>query len=268
MLSIQFPNINPYIIRFGEIGITWYSLSYVIGIIIGWRLCIYIATKYKLPITTRQIDDLLSWVIIAVIVGGRLGEVLFYDPIYYINNPAEILKTYRGGMSFHGGLIGVIIALLLFCKKHKVQFLLVADLLAVCTPLCIMLGRIANFINGELYGKVTTIPFGVIFPNAGNMPRHPSQLYESLTEGLLPYSILLYLALRTNALSKKGLLAGIFLVAYAIARFSCEFFRVPDFEAFGLSSGQLYSLPMLVFGLFFIVESYGIKTTNHKRNKR
>ncbi len=266
MLSIPFPHIDPYIVRFGELGVTWYSLSYMFGIVVGWQFCIYIANKFKLPITTKQIDDLLTWVIIGVIVGGRLGEVIFYDPVYYIDNPAEIFKTYKGGMSFHGGLVGVLIAIYSFCKKNKLEFFLIADMLAICTPLCIMLGRVANFINGELYGEITTMKWGVIFPGAGTSPRHPSQLYESLTEGMFLYVLLLYLALRTNSLSRRGLLAGIFLIVYAIARFLCEFFRVPDFEAFGLSSGQLYSLPMLVFGLYFIKRAYGIKTTNHKNN--
>ena len=254
---IKFPEIDPYIVRFGDLGITWYSLSYVFGIILGWQYANYIIDKTKSSVSKKQMDDYISWMIIAIIVGGRFGHVILYDPIYYMQNPVEILQTYKGGMAFHGGLAGVGIASYFFCRKYKIKFFSLTDLLAQGTPIGLFLGRIANFINAELYGEVTTMPWGIIFPGAGPLPRHPSQLYEAFMEGVILFIILAYFSLVLKKYKNPGFLTGIFLIGYSLSRIICEFFRVPDFEVSYLSSGQIYSFPMIILGLYFIKNSYG-----------
>jgi phosphatidylglycerol---prolipoprotein diacylglyceryl transferase len=252
MQYFSFPDIDPYIIKFGVLGITWYSLSYVIGIIIGWKYCNYLIVKTKSNITLDQLDRYISIMIIAIIVGGRLGHVIFYEPFRYLANPIEIVQTYMGGMSFHGGLIGVGIASYFFCKKNNIAFFNLTDLLAQGTPFGLFFGRIANFINGELYGHPTESKFGIIFPGAGDMPRHPSQLYEAFLEGVLIFSILAYLSLIKSYHKKPGALTGVFLLFYGIFRSFVEFFRVPDYQIFIFTSGQLLSLPMIILGIIFI----------------
>lgn len=259
MLTIIFPNVNPYIIRFGELGVTWYSLSYVAGILFAWKYASYIAKITNSKITASHIEDLVTYSILGIIIGGRLGYVLLYDPMHFMNHPIEILQTYKGGMSFHGGLLGIIISTLYFCKKNQITFFSLTDILALVCPVGLMLGRCANFINGELYGDYTDLPWGIVFPNAGDIPRHPSQLYEALLEGLLTFLIINYLGLRKFYINYSGAISGCFLICYSIARIFCEIFRIPDFEVLGMSAGQLYSIPMLVYGIYLVLKRYGNK---------
>jgi phosphatidylglycerol:prolipoprotein diacylglycerol transferase len=207
----------------------------------------------------KALDDWIMWAVLGIIIGGRLGYVLFYNFGYYISNPYQILAIWTGGMSFHGGLLGAIVSMFWFCKKYKIDFLKLTDILAVAAPIGLFFGRIANFINMELYGRVTTSKFGVIFPNAGSLPRHPSQLYEAFLEGLLSFVILVLLVKFTKVQDKKGLLSGLFLILYASSRIIVERFREPD-EHIGfifsyVTMGQILSLPLIVVGLVVIFRS-------------
>lgn len=256
---LKFPNIDPVIISVGPLGVTWYSLSYVVGIMLGWYYVLDIAKKKQANILKKNIDDFVSWVIIGIIVGGRLGYVLFYDPAKYFSNPIEILKTYEGGMSFHGGISGFIISSFIFCRYYKIYYWTLADICAAAAPIGLFFGRIANFINAELYGRVTDVAWGVIFPYSDMQPRHPSQLYESFLEGLVLFFILKYLVFKQNALKKPGFLSGIFLIFYALFRIIIEFFREPD-EKIGyifhyFTMGQLLCIPMIIIGLILIYNS-------------
>lgn len=285
--AIQFPDISPDLFSislFGmEFALRWYALSYIVGIILGWRLVV-MATKraHIWPGNTpamrpEQVEDLATWVILGVILGGRLGFVLFYQPGYYLANPGEILMVWQGGMSFHGGLLGVVAACLVWSWRQGVAWLSVADVLCMATPVGLLLGRIANFINGELWGRPTDLPWGVIFPGAaaqdcagqvaGFCARHPSQLYEALLEGLILGAVLIYLAFRRGALTRPGLITGLFFAGYGLARFMVEFVRQPDaqfvspgnplglawhVDGWGLTMGQILSLPMIFFGLVMV----------------
>lgn len=252
---LPFPEIDPVIIPLGPLAISWYSLSYVVGILLGWRYATHIVRNKELGISAKNIEDYISWAIIGVIIGGRLGYVLLYDPGKYFSAPIEILKTYEGGMSFHGGIFGYIMAAYLFSKKYKISFLSLTDLSAIVCPIALMLGRIANFINAELYGRVTDVPWGVVFPGELE-PRHPSQLYEAFCEGLLLLIILRFCASKTSALAKRGLLSALFLIFYSAFRIIIEFFREPDiqigFIAGGFTMGQLLCLPMLAVAVILI----------------
>ena len=288
---IPFPNISPEIFSislFGvEFALRWYALAYIAGLLIGWWIAVRAIKRATLwandtsPMTPKQVEDLLTWVILGVILGGRLGIVLFYEPSYYFANPGEILKIWNGGMAFHGGLLGVVIATFLYCRSLKLDMLKTADMMALATPPGLFLGRIANFINGELWGRPTDVPWAVIFPSYGpNDPvrvcgeiltdmcaRHPSQLYEAALEGFILGAVLLYLAFRAGKLKTPGFVCGVFFAGYAIGRFIVEFFRQPDvsfqsetnplglalhMNGYGLTQGQLLSLPMLALGLFLI----------------
>ncbi len=262
-MGISFPDIDRYIFRlYGNIGVTWYSLSYVVGIIFGWRYSLYLIKKTKSKIKPSAFDDYITYLIIAIIVGGRMGYVLLYSPAKYLASPIEILKTYDGGMSFHGALVGVIISVLYFAYKHKINPLELSDILVQSAPIGFMLGRIANFINGELYGHVTFLPWGVVFPHGGEFPRHPSQIYEAFSEGLILFCILFYYSFVRKLYKKRGALSGIFLVGYSIARSICEIFRIPDFTYLNLTSGQFYSAPMFILGIYLI---YANKSNHTKR---
>ncbi|MEK6733901.1 MAG: prolipoprotein diacylglyceryl transferase [Pseudomonadota bacterium] len=267
-MALSFPDINPVLLQFGEtpFKITWYSLSYVVGIILGW---IYVKHINKIgsvqpPIKDKSIDDLITALILGIILGGRLGYVLFYDLDYNLSNPANIIKTWEGGMSFHGGLLGVIIAIFIYCKINKLKFFKIMDLLACATPIGLCFGRIANFINAELYGRYTNSSLGVIFPGDVTA-RHASQLYESALEGVLLFIILYLLYTRTKIQQYCGMLSGFFLLFYAMFRTILENFREPDahigFVFFEYTMGQLLSLPMIIAGLIIIF--YSLKT--HKK---
>ena len=283
---ISFPNVGTELVavEIGEfrLAIRWYALAYIAGILIGWRICVRAVRSPDLwspagpPMNSRQIEDLLTWIIVGVIVGGRLGFVLFYQPNYYFQNPLEILMIWQGGMSFHGGFAGVTIAGLVFCIRQGTSVLSSADLLALAAPPGILLGRIANFTNNELWGRATDVPWGVVFPGqaaqtcpevVGLCARHPSQLYEALLEGIALGTLLLILAWRCGWLQHAGRITGMFLVGYGISRIIVEFFRQPDmqfvtienpighalhWDGWGVTMGQLLSIPMLLIGLALI----------------
>ncbi|VDS09326.1 Prolipoprotein diacylglyceryl transferase [Paracoccus haematequi] len=281
---IPFPNISPEIFTIHLGGLTlslrWYALAYLAGLLIGWRVVAAMMRRDALwgdhaPMRADRVDDLLTWVILGVILGGRLGFVLFYEPGFYLSNPAEIIKVWQGGMSFHGGFAGVIVATWAFCRANGIPALRLADALAVAAPIGLFFGRIANFINAELWGRPTDLPWGVIFPGEaaqtcpgvlGPCARHPSQLYEAGLEGLLLGLVLLALV-RAGGLRRPGLAFGVFLAGYGLARMFVELFRVADAQfitpdnplghviggpVVGLTMGQLLSLPMVLIGLFFI----------------
>ena len=254
---LEFPNINPVAIDLGIIQIRWYAISYIAGILFSWSLILNIIKFKNLKIDNKVISELISNSMIGIIIGGRLGYVIFYNPDYYLNNLLEIFKLWNGGMSFHGGFIGVVFAVIYSSKISKTAILILADLIAIAAPIGIFFGRLANFINGELYGRITNHSFGMIFPNAGNSPRHPSQLYEAFFEGFLLFIIMLLFIKFTNILNKKGLITALFLSCYGSFRFMIEFFREPDANIgllyFNFSMGQLLSLPMIIVGLYFII---------------
>ncbi|MDG1882354.1 MAG: prolipoprotein diacylglyceryl transferase [Alphaproteobacteria bacterium] len=254
---LEFPNINPVAIDLGIIQIRWYAISYIAGILLSWVLILNIIKFKNLKVDNKVISELISNSMIGIIIGGRLGYVIFYNPDYYLNNLLEIFKLWNGGMSFHGGFIGVVFAVIYSSKISKTAILILADLIAIVAPIGIFFGRLANFINGELYGRITNHSFGMIFPNAGNSPRHPSQLYEAFFEGFLLFIIMLLFIKFTNILNKKGLITALFLSCYGSFRFMIEFFREPDANIgllyFNFSMGQLLSLPMIIVGLYFII---------------
>ena len=256
MFAIPFPAIDPILIEIGPFAIRWYALAYVLGLILGWRYMLRLARRIPGTITDLQVDDFLLWATLGVILGGRTGYVLFYNPVYFFNHPLQIFAVWQGGMSFHGGLIGVITALILFCRLRGLSILRVGDLLVCAVPIGLLLGRIANFINGELFGRPSDLPWAMVFPNGGPTARHPSQLYEAFGEGLILFLLLWWMAHHTRAPQRPGLMAGCFLVGYGVARSTVEFFRLPD-QQMGfiydvLTMGQILSLPLIAAGLCLI----------------
>jgi phosphatidylglycerol---prolipoprotein diacylglyceryl transferase len=259
---VPFPNFDPVLVQIGPFAIRWYALAYVAGILLGWRYVVSLVKNERLwggqtpPLAPVQIDDLVLWITLGVILGGRLGYVLFYSTSLLWTDPLEILKVWHGGMSFHGGLIGVTIALISFAVTQKVEVFRLSDLVAPAVPIGLFFGRIANFINGELWGRPTTVPWGIIFPNAGPEPRHPSQLYEATLEGLVLFIILRIATHRLKWLQRRGAVTGLFLVCYALARISLENVREPDrfmpHFPLGLTMGMMLSIPMALFGLFLL----------------
>ncbi len=254
---LVYPHISPVALQLGPLAIRWYALAYLVGVLSGWWLVGYLNKKRHPPILSKEAyDDIMAWAITGIILGGRAGYVLFYRPDYYLEHPEEILMVWHGGMSFHGGLIGTILALLLFARKYGIGFLNIMDLLAPAAPIGLFLGRMANFVNGELYGRVTASPLGMVFPDGGELPRYPSQLLEAGLEGMALFIVLLILATRTRALERTGLLSGLFLIGYSLARITVEFFREPDaFISFlppFITMGQLLSLPMAITGCFLV----------------
>ncbi|HEY5597839.1 MAG TPA: prolipoprotein diacylglyceryl transferase [Kiloniellales bacterium] len=257
MLAVlTFPSFDPVAISIGPFAIRWYALAYIVGILLAWRYCRWLASGPPEQLSARAIDDFLFWATIGIIIGGRLGYVLFYKPGDYLANPVEIVFIWRGGMSFHGGMLGVAAAILLFARSQKVHFTVLADIVAAAAPIGLFLGRIANFVNGELFGRPTDVAWGVVFPAGGPVVRHPSQIYEAGLEGIVLF-IVLFVLVRFGALRSGGMLTGAFLVGYAVARLIAELFREPDlhigFLAGGITMGQVLSLPMLLVGLGFIV---------------
>ena len=248
-------NFDPVAIHIFSIEIRWYSLAYIFGILLGWLYCKKILIKDKN--ISKLFDDLISYLIIGIILGGRLGYVIFYNLEYFSSNPIEILMIWKGGMSFHGGLLGVLVSTIIYAKKHNVNKFIFLDLIAGSAPIGIFLGRIANFLNSELYGRETDILWSVIFTRIDNITRHPSQIYEALLEGVVLFFILFFF-IKKNYLLKPGLISSLFLIFYSLFRFLVEFFRVPDeqigFIYLNLTIGQIISLIFLSFGfyLFFI----------------
>ena len=254
-------NFDPVFIDLGVFQIRWYSIAYIVGIILGWFYAIKIikemARKHNFTIIKQTIfDDLVIYLIIGIILGGRLGYVIFYNFKYYSKNIFEIFKLWEGGMSFHGGLLGVIIVTIIFSKKKKINFFKSADIICCVAPIGLFFGRIANFMNGELFGKTSTLPWAVIFPNGGNISRHPSQIYEAILEGIVLFILINFLALKKQLILKTGYVSGLFLIFYSIARIIGENFREPDkhlgyfFNYF--SMGVLLSLATFLAGCFII----------------
>ena len=242
-------NFDPVAFQIMSFEIRWYSLAYILGIIIGWILCKKIFIK-NLDVN-QKFDDYITHLIIGIIIGGRLGYVLFYNSNYYINNIVDIFKIWQGGMSFHGGLLGIIVASIFFAKRNNQDAFVYTDLVSLVAPIGIFFGRFANFINSELYGKVTEVPWAVTFVQVDNLSRHPSQLYEAIFEGIILFILLLYFR-NKNFLEKPGLISSLFLIFYSVFRFCIEFFRVPDeqigYLIFNLSMGQFISLVFIMIG--------------------
>lgn len=256
MFAIPFPAIDPVAIQVGPLAIRWYALAYIAGILLGWRYALWLTRRLG-HVARDQLEDFIVWLTLGIIFGGRLGYVLFYKPRYFLENPAEIAAIWQGGMSFHGGLLGVAVALLLFAKRRGIPILPLGDLIACAGPIGLFLGRLANFINGELYGRPSNVPWAMVFPNGGPFTRHPSQLYEALLEGPVLF-LLLYIAARLPEVrARPGVLAGVFLMGYATARSFAELFRAPDafigFLPGGVTMGQALSAPLLLFGALLIL---------------
>tara|TARA_A100000164_G_C21830491_1_gene735035 strand:- start:151 stop:918 length:768 start_codon:yes stop_codon:yes gene_type:complete len=246
-------NFDPVALTIFSLEIRWYSLAYVFGIMSGWLILKNILAKEHQEF--KKLEDLLTYIIIGIILGGRLGYVLFYNLEYYFYNFFEIVMIWKGGMSFHGGLIGIVISTFIFCNKNKYNPYIFLDLIAFVSPIGIFFGRIANFLNSELYGKVSNIPWGVIFVKVDNLPRHPSQIYEASLEGMILFLILLILV-KNNFLKKRGLISSLFLIFYSSFRFFVEFFREPDnqlgYLIFNLSMGQILCFVFFIIGIVLL----------------
>jgi phosphatidylglycerol:prolipoprotein diacylglycerol transferase len=259
--AFLFPQIDPVLLQIGPLAIRWYALAYILGLVIGWRVMRRLVQWTPGVATPGQVDDYLTWATLGVVLGGRIGYVLFYQPAAFLAHPLSIVAVWEGGMSFHGGMLGVAIATLWFCRRNAIPLLGFADRVAVVAPIGLFFGRIANFINGELWGRVAPadLPWAIIFPHAGMIPRHPSQLYQAGLEGLLLIIVMTVLVRADGARARAGLLTGVFLSGYALARIVGEVFREPDaflgFLAFGTTMGQVLSLPMLAIGVWLIVRS-------------
>jgi len=259
---VPFPDFDPVLVHIGPIAIRWYALAYIAGILLGWRYAVRLVRSARLwawrgpPATPEQIDDLILWVTLGIIVGGRLGDVIFYRPAMIWRDPLEILKTWHGGMSFHGGALGVLIALIVFCVRNRLDPLRIGDIAAAAAPLGLFFGRIANFINGELWGRPTTVPWGIVFPDAGPLPRHPSQLYEAALEGVALFALLAWGTWGRKLLNRRGVLMGMFIAGYGVIRISLENLREPDSFMpqfpFGLTMGMMLSAPMVLVGAWLI----------------
>lgn len=286
-LPMTFPDLSPEIFSVTLFGMTfalrWYAMAYIVGILIGWRISLAAVARPTLwpeavsPMTREQVEDLLTWIILGVLIGGRLGYVIFYQPGYFAAHPLEIPAVWQGGMAFHGGFLGVVLAVWLVSRKYGAPLGSVADMLAISVPPALLLGRVANFINAELWGRPTSLPIGVVFPGAaaqdcpgveGLCARHPSQLYEAGLEGLLLGGILLVLAFAMGGLRKRWAMTGVFLAGYGIARFLVELVRQPDaqfvspgnpvglalhWNGWGLTMGQCLSIPMILIGLWLVL---------------
>ena len=261
LLALPFPELDPVLITIGPFAIRWYALAYIFGILLGWLYARALIRSQKLwggapPMTVTDFDDFIVWVTLGIILGGRIGYVLFYNFSHFSAHPLEALEVWKGGMSFHGGFLGCVLAVTIFARRRKIPILSLGDLTCAAGPIGLFLGRIANFINGELWGRPTDMPWGFAFPAAGRLPRHPSQLYEAALEGLILFC-LLALLIRAGALKRPGLVTGVFAAGYAVARIISEFFREPDpqlgFLWGDLTMGMLLSLPMLLTGLVFIL---------------
>ena len=267
--ALPFPNIDPVALQLGPVAVKWYGLAYMAGLLLGWLYIRRLVQNPALwpagkpPFGLEKVDDLLFSMTLGVVLGGRLGFVFFYEPAYYLSHPLEIIQVWRGGMAFHGALGGCGIAIWLFARRHGVSPWSAMDLCAAAVPIGLLFGRVANFINGELFGRPTDAPWGMVFPEAMYQyaaieptPRHPSQLYEAFFEGLVLYLVLRWMVYRMSALKSPGLVAGTFMVGYGLARSFCEFFRQPDplhTLTFGfLTPGIAYSIPMILLGLYFI----------------
>ena len=261
LFVIPFPAFDPVLVRFGPLAIRWYALAYIVGILAGWLYARRLVRSEKYwggpaPMSVVDFDDFVLWVTLGIILGGRIGYVLFYNPSYFAAYPAEIVQLWKGGMSFHGGFLGCVLAVVLFARARGIAILSLGDVTCAAGPIGLFLGRIANFINGELWGRTSDAPWAMVFPNGGPLPRHPSQLYEAALEGLLLFAVLAVL-IRCGALKRPGTVIGAFALCYGIVRMFGELFREPDaqlgFLWQGLTMGMLLSLPLMLAGIAFIV---------------
>tara|TARA_B100000700_G_C15048750_1_gene859265 strand:+ start:1688 stop:2485 length:798 start_codon:yes stop_codon:yes gene_type:complete len=252
-------NLDPVLIDLGFFQIKWYSIAYILGIVLGWFYASIIIKNYNniTNINQQDFEDLIIYLILGIILGGRLGYVIFYDPNYYIQNFFEIFKVWHGGMSFHGGVLGVVISTFVFAKVNKSNFFNFTDIIACVAPIGLFLGRIANFINGELFGKVSTLPWAVVFPDVDNLARHPSQIYEAILEGIVLFVLINIFALKKKLLKKTGYISGLFLVLYSILRIISENFREPDkhigYIYQNISMGIILSIITLLLGSLIII---------------
>ena len=259
--GIPCPDIDPVIFQIGFFSLRWYSLAYLVGILLAWYLVRRMSVFSKSTFTVLKVDDFLGYAILGIILGGRLGYVLFYNLMYFTENPLEVFAVWNGGMSFHGGLLGMIIATITFCKVKKINLYMVSDMLCAVAPIGLFLGRLANFANGELYGRVThAVPWAIIFPMGGDEPRHPSQLYEALWEGIFLFVVLNCVWWKSEKYRNRyGFTAGLFFCLYGVGRFFLEMLREPDahlgFFARYFTMGQLLCVPMLILGLWLIYRS-------------
>ncbi len=265
---MPFPKFDPVLIHLGPLAIRWYALAYIAGILLGWQYCARLTRLTRLwrpltpPATVGQIDDLVLWITFGVILGGRTGYILFYGRGQFDHDPMEMLRIWHGGMSFHGGMLGVIVAIVIFALVNKIDMLRLGDLVAPCVPIGLFFGRIANFINGELWGRPTKLPWGVVFPSAPDnppVPRHPSQLYEATLEGLLLFLILRWATHKARWLPRQGALVGLFLTFYGAFRIALEQVRNPDVGMptfpLGLTMGMILSIPMVLIGLALVIRA-------------
>lgn len=256
--GIPYPEIDPVLVEIFGLPIRWYSLAYLAGILLGWLWMRRMAPRVGVPVTPRQLDDFIMWATLGVILGGRLGYVLFYRPAAYFDHPLSILRLWDGGMSFHGGLVGTTLMIIFFARTQRLPLFKFADLVAIAVPIGLFFGRLANFINGELWGRASDIPWAMVFPRDPlGLARHPSQLYEALLEGALLFLVLNLLALRGRLVARRpGTVVGLFFVGYGAARYLVEFAREPDAHLglFGnfISMGQILSLPMIAFGAWLV----------------
>jgi phosphatidylglycerol---prolipoprotein diacylglyceryl transferase len=269
---IPFPAINPVLISIGPFSVRWYALAYIVGIIAGWFYARAIISSERLwggpaPFTVIDFDDFVIWITLGIILGGRIGYVLFYNLPHFAENPIEILQLWNGGMSFHGGVLGCIVAIVLFAMRRGIRVLSLGDVTAAVAPIGLFLGRIANFINGELWGRPTDVPWAMVFPHGGPIPRHPSQLYEATLEGVVLF-IVLALLVRFGALKRPGVVTGVFAIGYGVARITCEFFREPDVQLGflwgGLTMGMLLCIPLILAGIAVLVVAF--KRTTKLKN--
>lgn len=269
---LPFPAINPVLISIGPLAVRWYALAYIVGIIAGWFYARAIIASQRLwggpaPITVVAFDDFIIWITLGIILGGRTGYVLFYNLPFFVQHPAEIFELWKGGMSFHGGFLGCVAAVILFCRLNDIPILSLGDITTAVGPIGLFLGRLANFINSELWGRPAdpSLPWAVVFPNGGPLPRHPSQLYEAGLEGIVLFTLLAVM-IRFGALKRPGLILGSFIAFYGLARITGEFFREPDpqlgFLWGELTMGMLLSVPMVIAGVIIIVVAWRRKMRN------
>jgi phosphatidylglycerol:prolipoprotein diacylglycerol transferase len=254
--AIILPEFNTFAVKFGEFGIRWYAVAYLVGLLAGWYLLRREADDKQSPMRHETVDILINYVLFGIIIGGRLGYILFYNSAYYLAHPLAMLRLWEGGMAFHGALLGVAIAVLIMAKRHRVPFFVLTDRIALVVPIGLFFGRLSNFINGELYGRVTALAWAMVFPNSDGQPRHPSQLYEAGLEGLL-LGVIMVVLWRRGWLQQDGRLTGVLLAGYGVARSMIEFVREPDAQIGlllnSISMGQLLSVPMIIFGVYLIM---------------
>ncbi len=252
--------LSPIALDLGILQIRWYSLAYIAGIMVGWWYLLKLLDQPGAPMARRHADDMVFYATLGILIGGRTAYVLFYKP-EILRHPLDVLKLWEGGMSFHGGVIGVTLAILYLARKNGLNWLRVHDYVACCVPFGLFFGRLANFVNGELWGRETTVPWAIVFPRGGDLPRHPSQLYEAGLEGIVLFLVLAFLFWRTEARYQPGKLVGTFLLGYGLSRFSLEFVRAPDAGlehlSWGLTMGQTLTVPMLLGGAYLIATAKG-----------